>query len=196
MLLILDVDYTLNCFYPPSVHDLAPPELLGQEGPALWAWLIEHLSTVEYPVREQAVEVLGWLNACAPKVVVSTGRPEALRDVTERWLRRWTCIANTESVPLPPRPAGRNSTPGCGTIPSRRVFEPYWAAVQNRHPLRPRRTAPTGWCSWACEQAVSAGVRAARLRWRPDRVREEGPGFSPASGVSWPDSDTALLLPG
>ena len=89
MLLILDVDYTLNYFYPPSVHDLAPPELLEQEGPALWAWLIEHLSTVEYPVREQAVEVLGWLNACTPKVVVSTGRPEALRDVTERWLRRF-----------------------------------------------------------------------------------------------------------
>ena len=89
MLLVLDVDYTLNCFYPPSVHDLAPPELLEQEGPALWAWLVEHLSTVEYPVREQAVEVLGWLNACAPKVVVSTGRPEALRVVTECWLRRF-----------------------------------------------------------------------------------------------------------
>ena len=89
MLLILDVDYTLNRFYPPSIQDLAPPELLEQEGPTLWEWVVEHLSTVEYPVHEQAVEVLGWLNACSPKVVVSTGRPEALREVTERWLRRF-----------------------------------------------------------------------------------------------------------
>jgi hypothetical protein len=89
MLLILDVDYTLNRFYPPSIQDFAPTELLEQAGPPLWEWIIEHLSTVEYPVHDQAVEVLQRLNEYAPRVVVSTGRPEALREVTERWLRRF-----------------------------------------------------------------------------------------------------------
>ena len=89
MLLILDVDYTLNRFYPPSIQDFAPPELLEQAGVPLWEWIIEHLSTVEYPVHEQAVEVLQRLNACSPRVVISTGRPEALREVTEQWLRRF-----------------------------------------------------------------------------------------------------------
>lgn len=89
MLLILDVDYTLNRFYPPSIQDLAPSELLEQTGPPLWEWIIDHLSTVEYPVHEQAVEVLQCLNTCSPKVVVSTGRPEALREVTENWLQRF-----------------------------------------------------------------------------------------------------------
>ncbi len=89
MLLILDIDYTLNHFYPPSIQNFAPPELLEQEGPTFWEWVVEHLRTVEYPVHEQAVEVLNWLNACSPRVVVSTGRPEALREVTECWLRRF-----------------------------------------------------------------------------------------------------------
>ena len=89
MLLILDVDYTLNRFYPPSIRNLAPPELLEQAGAPLYDWLIDHLSTVEYPVHEQAVEVLECLNTCSPKVVISTGRPEALREVTENWLRRF-----------------------------------------------------------------------------------------------------------
>jgi hypothetical protein len=89
MLLILDVDYTLNRFYPPSIRDLAPPELLNDKKPELWDWIVDHLSTVEYPVHETAVEVLQHLNRCDPLVVVSTGRPEALRTVTERWLRQF-----------------------------------------------------------------------------------------------------------
>jgi hypothetical protein len=89
MLLILDVDYTLNRFYPPSIRELAPPELLDNSNPQLWEWLVEHLRTVEYPVHETAVEVLRRLNRCNPLVVVSTGRPEALREVTERWLRQF-----------------------------------------------------------------------------------------------------------
>lgn len=89
MLLILDVDYTLNHFYPPSIHDFAPPELVGHNNPQLWDWIIEHLSTTEYPVHETAVAVLERLNRCQPLVVVSTGRPEALRAVTERWLRQF-----------------------------------------------------------------------------------------------------------
>src|SRR6266508_4305537 len=89
MLLILDVDFTLNRFYPPSIRELAPAELIEQNGPPLWDWVVEHLSTVEYPVHEEAVEVLQWLNRCAPRVLVSTGRPEALRAVTERWLRQF-----------------------------------------------------------------------------------------------------------
>jgi hypothetical protein len=89
MLLILDVDYTLNRFYPPSIHELAPAELLAQNGPPLWDWIVDHLSTVEYPVHEEAVEVLQHLRRCDPLVVVSTARPETLRDVTERWLQQF-----------------------------------------------------------------------------------------------------------
>lgn len=89
MLLILDVDYTLNRFYPPSIRELAPPELLDNSNPQLWEWIVEHLSTVEYPVHETAVEVLQRLYRCDPLVVVSTGRPEALRHVTEKWLRQF-----------------------------------------------------------------------------------------------------------
>lgn len=89
MLLILDVDYTLNRFYPPSIRDLVPPELLNDKKPELWNWIVDHLSTVEYPVHETAVEVLQHLNRCDPLVVVSTGRPEALRTVTERWLQQF-----------------------------------------------------------------------------------------------------------
>jgi hypothetical protein len=89
MLLILDVDYTLNRFYPPSIRDLAPPELLDNSKPELWDWIVDHLSTVEYPVHETAVAVLQQLNRCDPLVVVSTGRPEALRTVTGRWLQQF-----------------------------------------------------------------------------------------------------------
>ena len=89
MLLILDVDYTLNRFYPPSIREIAPPELLDTNNPQLWDWIVDHLSTVEYPVHETAVEVLQRLYRCDPLVVVSTGRPEALRDVTEKWLRQF-----------------------------------------------------------------------------------------------------------
>ena len=89
MLLILDVDYTLNRFYPPSIRDLAPPELLDNTKSELWDWIIDHLSTVEYPVHETAVEVLHHLNRCDPLVVVEHRRPEALRSVTERWLQQF-----------------------------------------------------------------------------------------------------------
>jgi hypothetical protein len=89
MLLILDVDYTLNQFYPPLIRELAPADLLQQNGAPLWDWIVEHLSTVDYPVQEEAIEVLRHLNRCDPLVIVSTARPEALRDVTERWLRQF-----------------------------------------------------------------------------------------------------------
>lgn len=89
MLLILDIDYTLNRFYPPSVRDLAPSNILDNHNPQLWDWIVDHLSTVEYPVHETAVEVLQRLKRCDPLVVVSTGRPEALREVTERWLQQF-----------------------------------------------------------------------------------------------------------
>ncbi|MBI3757596.1 MAG: hypothetical protein HY267_06435 [Deltaproteobacteria bacterium] len=89
MLLILDVDYTLNRFYPPSIREFAPPELLDNNNPQLWDWIVNHLRTVEYPVHETAVEVLQQLNRYNPLVVVSTGRPEALREVTEHWLQQF-----------------------------------------------------------------------------------------------------------
>ncbi len=89
MLLILDVDYTLNQFYPPSLPDIAPAGLIEQSGPPMWEWITQHLKEVEYPVWEKAVEIVHWLHQCKPTVIVSTGRPEALRGVTERWLRRY-----------------------------------------------------------------------------------------------------------
>ena len=89
MLLILDVDYTLNQFYPPSLPDIAPAGLIEQSGPPMWEWITQHLKEVEYPVWEKAVEIIHWLHQCRPTVIVSTGRPEALRSVTERWLHRY-----------------------------------------------------------------------------------------------------------
>jgi hypothetical protein len=90
MLVILDVDFTLNHFYPPSIRDFAPVELLeNPQSPQMWDWIVEHLSTVEYPVREEAVAVLQRLDHCNPLVVVNTGRPEALRAATEQWLRKF-----------------------------------------------------------------------------------------------------------
>ena len=89
MLLILDVDYTLNQFYPPSLPDIAPAGLIEQSGPPMWEWIIQHLKEIEYPVWEKAVEIVHWLHQCEPTVIVSTGRPEALRSVTESWLRKY-----------------------------------------------------------------------------------------------------------
>ncbi len=90
MLLILDVDFTLNHFYPPSIRDLVPAELLeNPQSPQMWDWIVEHLNTVRYPVREDAVAVLQQLDQHKPTVVVSTGRPEALRTTTERWLEQF-----------------------------------------------------------------------------------------------------------
>ena len=89
MLLILDVDYTLNQFYPPSLPDIAPAGLIEQSGPPMWEWITQHLTEVEYPVWDKAVETVDWLHQCRPTVIVSTGRPEALRCVTDRWLRQY-----------------------------------------------------------------------------------------------------------
>lgn len=92
MLLILDLDSTLNTLTPPwvrSVRELAPRYLRERGGAGLWKWIAAHVSEVEYPVRERALEVVATLSETAEVVAVNTGRPEACRDATTRWLRRY-----------------------------------------------------------------------------------------------------------
>jgi hypothetical protein len=91
MILLLDIDRTLNRLHPPtarSIRDLAPQELRGTNGQPFWDWATAHLSKVVYPPHEEAFNVLRLLSAHASGVFVNTGRPEALRAVSERWLRR------------------------------------------------------------------------------------------------------------
>lgn len=91
MILLLDIDCTLNRLHPPtarSIRDLAPEELRGTNGRAFWEWAIAHLSSVVYPPHEEAFETLRLLSSHASAIFVNTGRPEALRAASERWLRR------------------------------------------------------------------------------------------------------------
>jgi hypothetical protein len=92
MLLIFDLDRTLNCLHPAtlkSVRELAPRHLIHENGPALWEWIANHLNSVEYPVNQDALDVIRGLGRHACAVVVNTGRPETARDATERWLKRF-----------------------------------------------------------------------------------------------------------
>jgi hypothetical protein len=63
--------------------------LSDQNGGALWDWITNHLTSVEYPVNEKALAVLTELSRYASEVIVNTGRPEGARVATERWLRRF-----------------------------------------------------------------------------------------------------------
>jgi hypothetical protein len=90
MILILDLDRTLNRLYPPSarsIRDLAPPDLRAENGRRFWDWVIDHLLQVAYPPHETAFAVLKVLSAEASKIIVNTGRPETLRGVSEDWIR-------------------------------------------------------------------------------------------------------------
>jgi beta-phosphoglucomutase-like phosphatase (HAD superfamily) len=92
MILVLDLDRTLNRLFPDwvrSIRDLAPAPLRSENGRALWDWLIAHLTSVEYPPQQAALEALAPLCAEASAVVINTGRPEALREVSQRWLARF-----------------------------------------------------------------------------------------------------------
>jgi hypothetical protein len=90
MILILDLDRTLNILEPSSVRsirELAPPRLRARNGAALWEWIARHVNEVEYQVHEPALEVVEALSERADVVVVNTGRPEASRASTMRWLK-------------------------------------------------------------------------------------------------------------
>lgn len=92
MILILDLDRTLNILEPASarsIRDLAPPRLRARNGAALWKWIANHVSEVEYRVHEGALEVVEALSEEADVVAVNTGRPEASRASTMRWLERY-----------------------------------------------------------------------------------------------------------
>lgn len=92
MILVLDLDRTLNRLYPAwvrSIRDLAPAQLRAENGRAFWDWIITHLSSIEYPPHEGALKAVQALCSEASAVVINTGRPEALRAVSERWVRRF-----------------------------------------------------------------------------------------------------------
>jgi hypothetical protein len=92
MILVLDLDRTLNRLHPAwvrSIRDLAPAELRAENGRAFWDWIISHLAKVEYPPHKPALETLKLLCAEATAVTINTGRPEALRAVSRRWLEQF-----------------------------------------------------------------------------------------------------------
>jgi hypothetical protein len=92
MILVLDLDRTLNRLYPASarsIRDLAPPELRAEHGRPFWDWVIAHLLRVVYPPHETAVAILRLLSADSSRIVVNTGRPEALREVSENWIQHF-----------------------------------------------------------------------------------------------------------
>ncbi len=95
MILVLDLDRTLNCLRPAgarSIRELAPAPLVKAGGEQLWRWLTDHLSRVEYPVNRDALLILEELRKLAPTIVVNTGRPEGSREATEHWLDRYVKI--------------------------------------------------------------------------------------------------------
>ncbi len=96
MVLLLDLDRTLNCLRPAeirSIRELAPSALVRAGGPPLWSWLTRHLSEVEYPINQDALAVVEELCERAPAtVIVSTGRPEGTRAITADWLARYVRI--------------------------------------------------------------------------------------------------------
>lgn len=92
MVLLLDLDRTLNCLQPAgirSIRELAPPALAEAGGQPLWSWLIDHLSKVDYPINKDALAILEQLSGIAPIVVINTGRPEGVREITADWLARY-----------------------------------------------------------------------------------------------------------
>ena len=79
MILVLDLDRTLNRLHPSwvrSIRDLAPAELRAENGRAFWDWIIAHLTEVEYPPHQPALDILHVLAADASAVVINTGRPK------------------------------------------------------------------------------------------------------------------------
>jgi hypothetical protein len=95
MVLVLDFDRTLNRLCPSwvrSIRDLAPLELRSENNRALWDWIIAHLCKVDYPPHETAIETIRLLMDEASMMVINTGRPEVLRQMSERWVARFLPI--------------------------------------------------------------------------------------------------------
>ena len=92
MILLLDLDRTLNRLEPPSVRsvrELAPDHLRTENGTAFWGWIIEHLSKTAYPPLEEAFAVLRLLSTESSAIFVNTGRPEALREASRLWVAQF-----------------------------------------------------------------------------------------------------------
>ncbi|MBV8362604.1 MAG: hypothetical protein JO189_32435 [Deltaproteobacteria bacterium] len=92
MILVLDLDRTLNLLYPPwirSIRDLVPPALASRGSYEMWEWIAAHVVENNYPVHEAAVPVIRTLSAQASRVIVNTGRPEKARCATEGWLHNY-----------------------------------------------------------------------------------------------------------
>ena len=92
MILILDLDRTLNRLYPPwtrSIRDLVPLVLAGSNRRVMWEWIAAHLAENKYPVHDGAVRVVQALSERASRVIVNTGRPEIILDDTREWLRNY-----------------------------------------------------------------------------------------------------------
>jgi hypothetical protein len=92
MLLILDIDFTLNRIPPPhvsSLRDLAPLHIARADDRVFYDWLTRHLQSTDYPPRDDAVAVVQALSRHASHIMVNTGRPEPLRESTKRWLIRY-----------------------------------------------------------------------------------------------------------
>lgn len=95
MILLLDLDRTLNRLYPPSarsIRDLAPADLRAENGSALWDWIVEHLSKMAYPPLEEAFAAIRLLSTETSAIFVNTGRPEALRETSHRWLSQFANV--------------------------------------------------------------------------------------------------------
>ncbi|MBV8056127.1 MAG: hypothetical protein JO071_12905 [Deltaproteobacteria bacterium] len=92
MILVLDLDRTLNRLYPPwvrSIRDLVPPALARQGSYEMWEWIAAHVAENDYPVYKTAVLVVRALSARASRIIVNTGRPEKARHATEAWLHKY-----------------------------------------------------------------------------------------------------------
>lgn len=92
MILVLDLDRTLNRLYPPwarSIRDLVPPALARRGRYEMWNWITAHLAAHEYPVHDVAVPVVRALSTHASCVIVNTGRPETAWNATDGWLRSY-----------------------------------------------------------------------------------------------------------
>lgn len=92
MILVLDLDRTLNRLYPPwarSIRDLVPPPLARRGHYEMWDWITSHLAAHEYPVHDVAVSVVRALSTRASSVIVNTGRPETVWNATDEWLRSY-----------------------------------------------------------------------------------------------------------
>jgi hypothetical protein len=94
MVLIIDLDQTLNCLTPPfrSLLDAVPHEIRVRGDASLWSWISGHLSRVSYPPNASAIRAIRRLRGIAGVTIINTGRPEGSRSVTEKWLKQFVAF--------------------------------------------------------------------------------------------------------